>query len=87
MDRGRQYSGHIPGSHRQRGKLVLPATMSCVHVQTTQQRSGGSAALQGAGETGKAEAYMCSRIMRDPIVRQNIAEYQARPPALAASAL
>ena len=36
------------------------------------------AALQGAGETGKAEAYMCSRIMRDPIVRQNIAEYQAR---------
>ena len=31
---------------------------------------------QGAGETGVAEAYMCSRIMRDPLVRQCVAEYQ-----------
>lgn len=31
---------------------------------------------QGAGETGIAEAYMCSRIMRDPLVRQCVAEYQ-----------
>jgi hypothetical protein len=31
---------------------------------------------QGAAETGAAEAYMCSRIMRDPVVRQSIAEYQ-----------
>ena len=33
-------------------------------------------AMQGAGETGVAEAYMCSRIMRDPLVRQCVAEYQ-----------
>lgn len=32
--------------------------------------------MQGAAETGVAEAYMCSRIMRDPVVRQSIAEYQ-----------
>ena len=32
--------------------------------------------MQGAGETGVAEAYMCSRIMRDPLVRQCVAEYQ-----------
>lgn len=32
--------------------------------------------VQGAGETGMAEAYMCSRIMRDPLVRASIAEYQ-----------
>ena len=32
--------------------------------------------MQGAGETGVAEAYMCSRIMRDPLVRQSVAEYQ-----------
>ncbi|CAL8467457.1 g6995 [Coccomyxa elongata] len=31
---------------------------------------------RGAGETGMAEAYMCSRIMRDPVVRRGIAEYQ-----------
>ncbi len=34
------------------------------------------AVMQGAGETGVAEAYMCSRIMRDPLVRQSVAEYQ-----------
>ena len=36
----------------------------------------GVDAMQGAGETGVAEAYMCSRIMRDPLVRQCVAEYQ-----------
>ena len=36
----------------------------------------GVDAIQGAGETGVAEAYMCSRIMRDPLVRQCVAEYQ-----------
>ena len=36
----------------------------------------GVDAAQGAGETGVAEAYMCSRIMRDPLVRQCVAEYQ-----------
>lgn len=35
-----------------------------------------NAVMQGAGETGVAEAYMCSRIMRDPLVRQSVAEYQ-----------
>lgn len=31
--------------------------------------------MQGAAETGLAEGYMCSRIMRDPLARQSAAEY------------
>lgn len=44
-----------------------------VKMQTTHKMP---VLAQGAGETGMAEAYMCSRIMRDPLVRQGIAEYQ-----------
>ncbi len=32
-------------------------------------------AVQGAGETGLAEGYMCMRIMRDPVARRSAAEY------------
>ena len=31
--------------------------------------------LQGAAETGLAEGYMCSRIMRDPLAKRSAAEY------------
>ena len=34
-----------------------------------------SLCIQGAAETGLAEGYMCSRIMRDPVARRCAAQY------------
>ena len=53
-----------------------PCTPSEIPRIILQSPEGGHVAGQGAGETGIAEAYMCSRIMRDPLVRQCVAEYQ-----------
>ncbi|CAK0787333.1 hypothetical protein CVIRNUC_010551 [Coccomyxa viridis] len=72
---GRRITGSSLSKEEKKRRVVLKRVNLDGSVLRSNFLKAGTMA-RGAGETGVAEAYMCSRIMRDPLVRQCVAEYQ-----------